>query len=143
MEDSAILSNPKTAQNRIYVGNLTNEVTASLINKKFSRYGKILGLSRKGSSFCFIEFNNEVAAQKAIDSEDGTILCGRKIIVRKAEIRKSSLKRKIGDLETDESTYHSWNSPLISSDFHHLSSNDEKSQKITHCTIIIVDESLR
>lgn len=141
MDETAILSNPKTVQNRIYVGNLSSEATASLINAKFSHHGKIFGISRKGPSFCFIEFSDQISAQSAIISENGTNFCGRKITVKQAETNNNSRKRKLDvQEEQSEMSYSSFNSS-DSDTFHHFSTNS--SSKFVHCAIFIADENLQ
>lgn len=161
MDDTAILSNPKTAQNRVYVGGLAPEATPSLLNIKFSVHGKILGLSRKGPTFCFIEYNSEASAQKAIESENGTTFCGRKIVVKKTEMKSSPRKRKREDEDqidgnVEELSGRSNDNSLAESTIHAVNSffspglqyralpvSDATPKKITHCAIIIVDESVQ
>lgn len=82
MDGTAILSNPATARNRIYVGNLSGFVSTSVLAAKFSVHGKIIGISRKGPSFCFIEFSNEASARSALELENESNLGGRKIAVK-------------------------------------------------------------
>lgn len=94
MSGNANLNNPLTVNHRIYVGNIDPSVTTSILETQFSTYGKILGISRKAPTFCFIEFSDEISAQKAIELENERGLGGRKVIVRKVIIKNDAIKRK-------------------------------------------------
>lgn len=98
MNETANLWNPLTVQNRIYVGNLATSVPSSLLKMKFSVHGKIIGINRKGPSYCFIEFSNKIDAEQAIEIENGSELCGRKIFVTKVTVKIDSRKRKVEEL---------------------------------------------
>lgn len=84
MDGTAILSKLSTANNRIYVGNLCSAVNTAIINGKFSVHGRIIGISQKGLTFCFIEYDNSRSARSAIEFENQSYFCGRKIVVRQA-----------------------------------------------------------
>lgn len=101
MNETANLWNPLTVQNRIYVGNLCASLLSSLLEWKFSEYGKIFGINRKGPSYCFIEYSNKFAAEQAIEIENGSVLGGRKIIVTKVLVKTDSRKRKFEVLNND------------------------------------------
>lgn len=99
MNETAILSNPKTIRNRIYVGNINLSCTSDEITNIFSAYGKILGISRKGPTFCFVEFQTADEAQRAIFAANGTKVGGRALIVK--NVFNNSQKRK-ADNEDDQ-----------------------------------------
>lgn len=100
----ANLTNPATVNNRIYIGNLSQSATSALLDAKFSQHGKILGISKKAPSFCFIEFSDEVAAKAAIDLENETFFCGRKIVVKKVYLGQESYKRKFDETQNGANT---------------------------------------
>ena len=83
MDGTAILSKLSTANNRIYVGNL-GSVNTTMLNGKFSVHGRIIVILQKGSTFCFIEYDNPQSAQLAIEFENQSHFCGLKIVVRQA-----------------------------------------------------------
>lgn len=75
------MKDPATAACRIYVGSLNKTVVAEDLEKVFNPHGKILGMSLN-SGFAFIQFEHESEAQSAIQKENGSLLGGRKMIVR-------------------------------------------------------------
>ncbi|CAG9856674.1 unnamed protein product [Phyllotreta striolata] len=81
--DKQFMKNPATAAMRIYIGNLAKTVIANDLEQKFKQHGNIIGLSLN-AGFAFIQFDTESEAQSAITVENGTMLCGRKIIVKQA-----------------------------------------------------------
>lgn len=102
MHTSANLINPKTVNNRIYVGNLSSLVTPEILDIKFSTHGKVIGISKKAPSFCFLEFQNEISAQKAIELENETNLGGRRIIVKKVNLNQFVQKRDSSEIKQHE-----------------------------------------
>ncbi|XP_072378231.1 uncharacterized protein Neos isoform X1 [Diabrotica undecimpunctata] len=81
--DKQFMKNPATAPCRIYIGGLAKTVIANDLEEKFKPHGTIAGLSLN-TGFAFIQFDSENEAQAAIKAENGTMLCGRKIIVKQA-----------------------------------------------------------
>ena len=83
---------------RLYVGNLSNEVTENDLNHNFSTIGKVVSAviikdkySNQSKGFGFIEMETEDEARKAIDQFNGGELQGKKIVVSEArEPRKDS-----------------------------------------------------
>lgn len=98
---TSILNNPRTAKNRVYIGNLTNSVTEKILLTKFGAHGKIFGYSRKGPSYCFIEFESAICAINAINHENGVKLGSRKLIVKNcgSDNGRVGMKRKSNDLD--------------------------------------------
>ncbi|KAJ8925027.1 hypothetical protein NQ315_001198 [Exocentrus adspersus] len=81
--DKQFMKNPATAASRIYIGSLAKTVIADDLEAKFRVHGTILGLVLN-TGFAFIQFDNENEAQAAIKGENGSILNGRKIVVKQA-----------------------------------------------------------
>lgn len=81
--DKQFMKNPATAPSRIYIGGLPKVVIADDLDSKFSKHGNILGLVIN-QGFAFVQYNTENEAQAAIKAENGTMMMGRKIIVRQA-----------------------------------------------------------
>jgi RNA recognition motif-containing protein len=83
---------------RLYVGNLSNEVTENDLNHNFSTIGKVVSAviikdkySNQSKGFGFIEMETEDEARKAIEQFNGGELQGKKIVVSEArEPRKDS-----------------------------------------------------
>lgn len=83
MDPSIIMRDPKTANSRIYIGNIP-ENSRSEIEEHFSKFGQIIGVILN-RGFGFIQFDSEECATNAIKSEDGSQFMGRKLIVRNAQ----------------------------------------------------------
>lgn len=81
--DKQFMKNPATAPSRIYIGALPKTVIADDLETKFKQHGNILGLVLN-NGFAFIQFEAEGEAQSAIRGENGSILHGRKIVVKQA-----------------------------------------------------------
>ncbi|XP_066138861.1 nuclear receptor coactivator 5 [Euwallacea fornicatus] len=81
--DKQFMKNPATAASRIYIGGIPKAIIADDLEAKFSKHGKLLGLSIN-TGFAFIQYDSEQEAQNAIKGENGTVMMGRKIIVRQA-----------------------------------------------------------
>lgn len=86
--DKQFMKNPATASSRIYIGSLPKTVIADDLEAKFKGHGKILGLVLN-SGFAFIQFETDAEAQSAIRTENGSMLNGRKIIVKQAMMDRS------------------------------------------------------
>jgi RNA recognition motif-containing protein len=78
---------------RLYVGNLSNEVTENDLNHNFSTIGKVVSAviikdkySNQSKGFGFIEMETEDEARKAIDQFNGGELQGKKIVVSEAPV---------------------------------------------------------
>lgn len=108
---TANLTNPRTVNNRIYVGNLSPSVNSTLLETKFSQYGQIFGISRKAPTFCFIEFSDSVAAQAAIEAENESYFCGRRITVKKVSSNQVAVKRKLEETQEEPDTFN--NSKIV------------------------------
>lgn len=103
MNANANLTNPKTVENRIYVGNLGQAVTSEHLTQKFLAYGQIIGISKKASAtFGFIEYRDTISALKAIEVENGTNLMGRKVTVKKVNVKSSNVTDNYIDKTGDE-----------------------------------------
>ncbi|XP_057652609.1 nuclear receptor coactivator 5 isoform X1 [Diorhabda carinulata] len=81
--DKQFMKNPATVPCRIYIGGLAKTVIASDLEEIFKQHGTIAGLSLH-SGFAFIQFEKESEAQSAIQKENGTLVCGRRITVKQA-----------------------------------------------------------
>jgi len=69
-------SNP----NKLFVGNLTAEVTSEDVSQALSGAGEIVGvrvLEGKFSGIAFVEFEDPAAVEKAVGSFQGVEICGR------------------------------------------------------------------
>jgi RNA recognition motif-containing protein len=83
---------------RLYIGNLSNEVTEKDLNHNFSTIGKVVSAviikdkySNQSKGFGFVEMETEDEARKAVDQFNGGELQGKKIVVSEArEPRKDS-----------------------------------------------------
>lgn len=68
--------------NRIYVGNLSYDITQQYIMSLFSQFGRIVSVAMpmegsRSKGFCFVEFDNSTSAQMAMASMQGFLLSGR------------------------------------------------------------------
>ncbi|XP_076672579.1 nuclear receptor coactivator protein neosin isoform X2 [Andrena cerasifolii] len=80
-----LLKDPATVSSRIFVGHLqTDDMTKHELEEHFSKYGTVVG-SAINRGFGFVQFEDEQAAQKAIQNEDGAMFKGRRIDVRPAK----------------------------------------------------------
>jgi RNA recognition motif-containing protein len=80
-----------TMNKRLYVGNLSNEVTENDLTHNFSSIGKVVSVaiikdkySRQSKGFGFVEMETEDEAKKAIEQFNGGELQGKKIVVSEA-----------------------------------------------------------
>jgi RNA recognition motif-containing protein len=80
---------------RLYVGNLSSEVTEQDLTHNFSSVGKVVSVvvikdkySNQSKGFGFVEMETEEAAQQAVAQFNGGELRGQKIAVSEARERK-------------------------------------------------------
>ncbi|XP_076751916.1 hrp65 protein isoform X4 [Xylocopa sonorina] len=72
-----------SGRNRLYIGNLTNDVTEEEIQQMFQQYGEISELFvNKEKNFAFLRMDYRVNAEKAKHELDGTMRKGRALKVR-------------------------------------------------------------
>nr|XP_023025330.1 nuclear receptor coactivator 5 [Leptinotarsa decemlineata] len=83
--DKQFMKNPATAGARIYVGALGKTVIANDLEEKFKQHGNIIGLSLN-TGFAFIQYEHDHEAQAAIQKENNSMICGKKIIVKQANL---------------------------------------------------------
>ncbi len=88
---------------KLYVGNLSYEVTEEDLKKNFGEIGECIVVniirdkySGNSRGFGFVEMATEEEAQEAIRKLNGGELSGRKIIVQEAKPRKEPQKTFIG-----------------------------------------------
>jgi len=81
----------------LYVGNLTENVTESVIRDNFIEAGNVLsvniikdGYTKESRGFGFVEMETEEGAKKAIEMFHDGKLDGKNIIVNEAKPRKDS-----------------------------------------------------
>lgn len=67
--------------NKIYVGKLSRRIRESDIDKEFSKFGKIKEIELR-TSYAFVEFDDEKAAEEAIDEMNGKYIDDSKIVVQ-------------------------------------------------------------
>ncbi|XP_057331160.1 epsin-like isoform X2 [Microplitis mediator] len=80
-----LLKDPSTANCRVFVGHLqTEDMNKMEFEQHFSKYGTVIG-SLINRGFGFIQYENEKAAQAAIQSENGQMFKGRRIDVKPAK----------------------------------------------------------
>lgn len=80
---------------RLYVGNLSSEVTEQDLNHNFSTVGKVVSTAiikdrytSQSKGFGFVEMETEEAARNAIEQFNGGELRGKAIVVSEARERK-------------------------------------------------------
>ncbi|XP_026409180.1 probable RNA-binding protein 18 [Papaver somniferum] len=84
----------ETSERRLYIGNLDQRITESVLIKMFSPYGKIESEEflwhtrgpKRGEprGFAFIQFSTKEEAQLAKQKMDGRLACGRPLVIRYA-----------------------------------------------------------
>ena len=73
---------------RLYVGNLSYQTAESALRQVFTEFGTLSDVTIvEGKGFGFVEFETDDAAQKAMNSLNGTQLDGRQIRVDVAQAR--------------------------------------------------------
>lgn len=85
---------------KIYVGNLAYSVTDDQLQTAFSEFGEVTSasvisdkFSGQSKGFGFVEMPDNGAAQKAIQSLNGTPLSGRNVKVNEAKPREDRPQR--------------------------------------------------
>ncbi|KAK8782045.1 hypothetical protein V5799_016614, partial [Amblyomma americanum] len=73
---SSDTSDPAKASSRIYVGNLKKHIEREDLQKLFSKYGEIQGISLHKGGFGFVQFKEEDEAQAAVKGEGGIFFKG-------------------------------------------------------------------
>lgn len=73
----------KNSDRKVYVGNILSTVTPALLFSLFSECGKIKTVQKKFPTYAFIEYEDAASVQKAIDSMNGSLVLGKKIVVNK------------------------------------------------------------
>ena len=88
-------SGDKLMGNKLYVGNLSFDVSDAELEQAFSEYGEIASAtvikdrdSNRSKGFGFVEFVQEADAQKAKEAMDGKELGGRSLKVDEARPQK-------------------------------------------------------
>ena len=88
---------------KLYVGNLSYEVTEEDLKKNFGEIGECIEAnivrdkySGNSRGFGFVEMATEEEAQEAIRKLNGGELSGRKIIVQEARPKREAPKRAFG-----------------------------------------------
>lgn len=88
---------------KLYVGNLSYEVTEEDLKKNFGEIGECIAAniirdkySGNSRGFGFVEMATEEEAQEAIGKLNGGELSGRKIIVQEARPKRDSQKPPFG-----------------------------------------------
>jgi RNA recognition motif-containing protein len=75
---------------KLYVGNLTYNVTAEELVTLFSEHGTVINANIiEGKGFGFIEMSNQSEAEGAKKVLDGALLKGRALRVNEAQTRKN------------------------------------------------------
>lgn len=69
-------SDPAKASSRIYVGNLKKHIEREDLQKLFSKYGEIQGISLHKGGFGFVQFKEEDEAEAAVKGEGGIFFKG-------------------------------------------------------------------
>ncbi|MCX7696386.1 MAG: RNA-binding protein [Bacteroidales bacterium] len=79
----------------IYVGNLNYRITSDDLREVFSTFGEVESatvitdrFTGRSKGFGFVTMGNDEEAKKAIQSLNGTILEGRKIIVNESRSKQ-------------------------------------------------------
>ncbi len=82
---------------RLYVGNIPISVTEELLRETFGPHGVVTGVdiimdreTGRPRGFAFVEMEEDVAAQAAIRSLDGSELGGRSLRVNEAQERRGA-----------------------------------------------------
>ncbi|MFC1558516.1 RNA recognition motif domain-containing protein [candidate division KSB1 bacterium] len=82
------------SNNKLYVGNLSYQVTNEQLKELFSSYGEIESVNIiEGKGFGFVEMADAAAAQKAKEELDGKDFEGRTMKVNEARPPKSRPRR--------------------------------------------------
>ena len=73
----------RSAEGKVYIGNLPDDVRNEEIDDAFRRYGKIrnIWIARRPAGFGFVEFEDGLDAEDAVKALDGTKIAGARIKV--------------------------------------------------------------
>jgi RNA recognition motif-containing protein len=75
---------------RLYVGNLSYQVTSKQLEELFSNYGAVTQVNRvQGRGFAFVEMSSPAEAEKAKEALDGSEFEGRALKVDQARPPRS------------------------------------------------------
>ncbi len=75
---------------RLYVGNLSYQVTSKQLEELFSNYGEVTQVNRvQGRGFAFVEMSSPAEAEKAKEALDGSEFEGRALKVDQARPPRS------------------------------------------------------
>ena len=84
----------------LFVGGLGSDITTRDIEEAFDKYGRIIKCDLKnkgpGSSFCFVEFEDERDAEEALRAENGRDMLGSSMVVEFAK-GKQDRRDRFGD----------------------------------------------
>ncbi|MBW8189716.1 RNA-binding protein [Neiella marina] len=79
---------------RLYVGNLSYQLTDDGLNDAFAPFGDVVSAnivmdreSNRSKGFGFVDMQDDTAAQAAIEALNGQPLAGRNLVVNKARPR--------------------------------------------------------
>ena len=80
---------------KLYVGNLSFNLTNDDLKKAFEQYGEVVSASivndietNRSKGFGFVEMTDATAAQEAIEKMNGTEFFGRRVVVNEARARE-------------------------------------------------------
>uniref|UniRef100_A0A914P5B8 RRM domain-containing protein n=1 Tax=Panagrolaimus davidi TaxID=227884 RepID=A0A914P5B8_9BILA len=76
-------NNDRSAEGKVYVGNLSDNTQNEELDDIFRRYGKIrnIWIARRPGGFGFVEFEDALDAEDAVKALDGTKVAGSRIKV--------------------------------------------------------------
>ena len=81
---------------KLYIGNLSDEVTEQDLNHNFSTVGKVVSAaiikdrySNRSKGFGFVEMETEEAAREAIEKFNGGDFRGKAVVVSEAKEKKA------------------------------------------------------
>lgn len=91
--------------NKLYVGNLSYNVTDQDLHTLFSNYGELLGSrliidrnTGRSKGFAFIEFKTELAAKQALETLNGQDLQGRPLRISIAKDKTEHAPRNMENI---------------------------------------------
>ncbi|XP_037529589.1 uncharacterized protein LOC119406870 isoform X4 [Rhipicephalus sanguineus] len=94
-------SDPARASSRIYVGNLKKHIEREDLQKLFSKYGEIQGISLHKGGFGFVQFKEEGEAEAAVKGEGGVFFKGCLLQLRVCSSQDSRRSFRGGSRERD------------------------------------------
>ncbi len=87
---------------RIYVGNIPERFDEALLRRIFYQYRKIIDVeiiknkkTGKNKGYCFISFEDELNAERAIAEMNKRQVAGTELVVKEAYPRRSNWERKV------------------------------------------------